>query len=1586
MILKFPESIARRYMLRSMRVLLCAAFVLLSGAVLLAGCSKDLPETNQTPVVPELPQPEQGELSMSISVEGVSSAAPGTYALTPEQEGFVDKDQFNVLLFSADPDQATGDTGEKKYTFVQYVEAQERADDGTGTTEGHYVRHFTITLPDAAEYEGHEYMAMVVANYTPETLTEGTDRQAAWARLLNGRTLASARELITFSMENGQPWKTGTDRTPLPLCGVTANPFNAQMIRVSTIQMLRAVARIDVGVNLGGALLDEEGNPTGAYDLTSAAYNGRAMDLDGHTFELKSVTLYNSSSNGRMAPDKDKMTPDYKSVSEPTLPENLQKHETPVQYTYSDANPNAATNMLRGEIYLPETQNKVDDDAQAFYIVIGGSYNGGATTYYRVDFYNRAADADVNQGQTGTEHEDYVKPSAANRYDILRNHAYVINILRVRGEGYPTAAMAASSEPINMEVDIRSWDTGDNMSNVVTDGQYRLSLSDIQLRYYMDGSAQDLEIYTDFRLEDNPDASGWKLLMPLSQIAGEDDYNHADDVQVWVETDTGWEQVSRSDDMVEGSNICWTRGIANVTGRVRLGLSRFDDGNASGLMERTVRLVVTAGRMSQTVELVQDVRNTRTLNLLQQKLYFPKYPTGNQSVVVKSSPEGAVYYVAWTKDGKSYRANISNPEAEPVPGREGDLGGINKVQADEFPTGFVCDDHPEEESCQAIEFFKAVVGGGNMFTLRPSDWDAQHTADAAEPQQPRSWRFDIEGYWDTAETPDLNPERAKLDVEQSNYEVKWWVSDAGGGGAQLSPKQQNYVIVPYNIGTATPVVSTVPETLAWYFLAMSDEGNLSGQKWVKNWEKGLMNVTHQNSPNTVTVELENNPSIQSRTVTFKAGSAADGFDREGSTLTIEQQGCPLTLTLENAIGQGFSFDNNKTYTLDFGTTTARTLLAASVRANSDWWWEWRQADGVELGDKSVDKSGYLDDYGKNKIHLHRDHPYWDNTNAPSESNPGYIVSSWMGDLSAVPNPGFENGTDVNGDKNSYDRKWSEALSFRSVAGVYLSSVATSDETLTARMIPLAGTYYSEIQLYNRHKFMHEDEDYAKPMVGDQDWQSQIDAATKILRVQRTVPSFTFFAEKPFDGVNNVNLSNFTTEELGTTADDPALWDKQTLSIRSNNRVKISLSRKTLSDPDWVPFKSVDFDPVTDGYSEVFTATLGELGNGDDMKSGDKFINPDDVPYSAPDAEFTRYKIEISGYRQRAKDQADEAFTEVLEYCSSYWMEHPLTPQIIRGGQYVSEGFELLFDFSASAYPKDQKIRIGRRSVALGDYNGAGALSGNGVLGEKTYTTYVLNGALNQRYIKYTVPTNNNNTQMYIYWVEFLPADADNTEWSTAWDAGTASLPEKGQYLFLQDATQYGGYVFLQNGPQPPAIAYNNQIVKNIENKGSMSEGKATIYFYPEYLPSYETYKKNYTDSFTGAQFVTTCGLNEEAEAFNSQTVVNYSKQARGKDGSVFLSLHVKATGKHNCVGSRQHTRSSVQDLQYQPWFYSACPDGHGITRPWIQIWERVDEAYYNTVSGGVTNIPQLIIVRRGFSGRGTSLPYYNTNLEGTKEN
>lgn|GEM_PF-5737218 len=1545
---------------------------LVCGAFLLAGCSKDLAdEPGRVPADPEPPAAESGTLNLSISVSGVSSARPGTYALTPEQEAIVDMAQFNVLLFRAEKKAATDD----KFEFVRYAPAKERGD-AAGGNNGVYQRHFAIELPQERPGEDLKfYKVMVVANYSAAGADDAA-KSKYWEALLGGKTLSDARGVIRFAQEDGQIWNTAAGATPLPLWGETQTAFTTQVVRVATIHLLRAVARIDVGVNLGGKIMDKQNQFTGRYDLTSNAYKGNTMDIAGHSFEIEAVTLHNAAREGFLAPDPQKLnrTGDGLSVLGPTIDNKLAKHDKILTYSKEG---DAAGNMLRSQIYLPESPNKTDDNREAFYIVVKGKYNNGPSTYYRVDFYDRAGKG------AGTEHEDYVKPSATNRYDILRNHAYVINILRVRGAGYPTEEDAAASEPMNMEVDVYTWDTGDgSMGNIVTDGQYRLALSSKQLRYHQDGTAQDIEVMTDFLLEGNPAASGWKLLMLKEQNAGNNAYNHADDVTVSVEQADGtWTAAKKTEYAADTKYWLWTTGAANVTGRVRIGMTRFADNNTSGLMERTVRLLFTAGRMSQAVELVQDVKNTRTLSLLQQKLFFPKYPASNQSAILKSSPAGATYYIVWTgKDGNVHRANLSTPEADDantITGREGYIGGIGKATADILPAGFDCmQEHAGDASCQAIEFL--VKGGEHMFALRPSAWDATHHG-GAEPTAPRTWRFEIEAYWDDADAGawDDAPERVKLDVEQSNYEVRWY--PARDQASQDTPLADNTYTVPWDATAAAPYIMTTPTDLPWYFVSKSDAGNLSGREWVTNWAAELQGQP-RTGEGTVNVTLTQNENLLPRTVTMQASSAADGFDKGSATLKIKQEGGPFVLTLHPGVGVAeLPYDRgSKTYTLDFGTSAARVMRSLNVRANSDWWWEWRKEGANDMGDKTANTSDYLDKYPE-PIHIHNTHPYWQNEATPQKDNPGYVINEWLPDGSTVREPGIDNGTNENGDENSANRLWENALYMRNVTGVYLAPNATSDENITQnRTMPVAGRYYSEIQLYNKH-------DYMKGNTDEAAYNQKVAEASKVLRVQRTVPSLLYLAKLPFRGNSGVNLSNFTTEELGVTAGDASLWDQQRITIRSNNKVTVTLyDCEGMDEKNLTQCGRTEYKPTQ--YEQVLDITLAELKR----TNGGKFIIAADVPYDDKKPTHT-YKIKIEGWRQAAKDGADEAFTQEFIYRSGYWINHPATVQVRHGAKLSNAGFDLLLDFTGSVYHKDQHIRVGRQKVSVGSYNG-GYTQNTAPQGTAEYKEYKLDGSQYQCYVRHTVPANTEKEWMYIYWVEYKSKTTG--KWLTTWSGGAqGTKPENGKYLFLQEAVSYGGLVTLQNGPVVPKAPDRRMTPGNYDKNFILwwynyDDNPASIRFQPHIAPKYAEYCKSFTCGVTGEVFAITSIENKKAneQGFNSQWTIDAYRNAWGKTGHVFLKIRTWWEGKHWFFGSREHTRFGWDESDDNSIYNVRCPDNHGDfnARPTMQKFTAI-EVYYRTLLSDSERGPlNLIVVRKAVTGKAERLPSYNAELQGTE--
>ena len=66
-------------------------------------------------------------------------------------------------------------------------------------------------------------------------------------------------------------------------------------------------------------------------------------------------------------------------------------------------------------------------------------------------------------------------------------------------------------------------------------------------------------------------------------------------------------------------------------------------------------------------------------------------------------------------------------------------------------------------------------------------------------------------------------------------------------------------------------------------------------------------------------------------------------------------------------------------------------------------------------------------------------------------------------------------------------------------------------------------------------------------------------------------------------------------------------------------------------------------------------------------------------------------------------------------------------------------------------------------------------------------------------------------------------------------------------------------------------------------------------------------------------------------------------------------------------------------------FRCECPDGHGITREWLQIFESITPTYITTASENLRGPLELMVVRNAITARPGRLPTYNTGLEGTQQ-
>lgn len=281
---------------------------------------------------------------------------------------------------------------------------------------------------------GERYRAVLLANvdHAGSNIAEGMSKEKILSRL-------------TFEVDGKWNTKSHEDFTALPMWGESeaeiivgasvAKPFE------KTIQLLRAVARVDVGLCLEGEKFDETANP------------GKLSGVTG--FTLSRVYVHNSNTKGNVA----KLN---SVISEPSLPSGELTKTNRLEYPVSN-------NLSLREIYLAEAANYATlDHTERPFLVIEGIYNG-KPTFYRIDYLKKTVD-----------------PSGKVTYEylpLLRNHRYKINITSIRGKGFDTEEEAAKSTAANIDYNVTVWNESE-VTKVVYDGQYMLGVSKDNLIYY----------------------------------------------------------------------------------------------------------------------------------------------------------------------------------------------------------------------------------------------------------------------------------------------------------------------------------------------------------------------------------------------------------------------------------------------------------------------------------------------------------------------------------------------------------------------------------------------------------------------------------------------------------------------------------------------------------------------------------------------------------------------------------------------------------------------------------------------------------------------------------------------------------------------------------------------------------------------------------------------------------------------------------------------------------------------------------------------------------------------------------------------
>ena len=439
---------------------LIVAFLAISmGIPLVQGCSDPFDEYGNGGT--EMPV-RDGWTSVSMSVEGLGLRNPLTRSLTPEGENSTAAERIRVLVFDKD----NKFSYEAKVTsYIPSGDPADKKDKGT------------MTLLAKNTPSGDTSTFVMLANVTRSANTDADG--------LAGKTREEVMQLFTFSMPDKGIWKDGE----LPMWGAS-DPVRVEhsagaVPKLGTVYLVRAVARVDVGLNLSNI---SEGAST---------FDEKAGGIEGIT--LTKVFFYNTNTTGRVSPFENGIYWDEanRKAKQPSIPDPAPAVTGKIDRTPSIVDekillrevyvpeavnvPTAATQGANGET-LPE--NNTENYLKRPYIVVGltgaDKSRPDKETFFRIDYLKRTgAEADATY--------EYLP--------LLRNHRYLVNIKAVGGPGFDTEEDARKGPAANIMYNVVVWNES-TMSDVLYDGQYMLGVSADHFTFYREGGSLTAKVQT----------------------------------------------------------------------------------------------------------------------------------------------------------------------------------------------------------------------------------------------------------------------------------------------------------------------------------------------------------------------------------------------------------------------------------------------------------------------------------------------------------------------------------------------------------------------------------------------------------------------------------------------------------------------------------------------------------------------------------------------------------------------------------------------------------------------------------------------------------------------------------------------------------------------------------------------------------------------------------------------------------------------------------------------------------------------------------------------------------------------------------
>ncbi len=404
---------------------------------------------------PSVTEGQEQEVQIPYLLPSAETMKPGTRALKVEDESTLDANKCRLFVLSGDKSAILYEGTVKSITPPK---------------DDHPVGSISATLKPSTT----PVTVVFVANLPETALSQAVSTVADLGKLSFGYPTDGAYTLLPAWGE-------------VQLASISATGGTA----TETLHLLRSVARIDVGLNM--TMLENNGAKDPDFSETSQPLTGIIYGVEV-PLTLSHTRLYNFSKTGLVAPAAANYDVANHKVSQPSLPAGTSN----TTIAMADYSSKISANLLRREIYVPETANdngtSTTIDKRPF-LVVGLDYTEGEatkTTYYRIDFLAR---------------------SNARKYaylPLLRNYRYKVNILEVYAPGFDTPDEAAKAPATRLRYEVMAWQESE-MGKVAYDGPYTLSVDEDVLKVGRYGSLQDIGIKTTW-------PKGWSVEIPTKLI------------------------------------------------------------------------------------------------------------------------------------------------------------------------------------------------------------------------------------------------------------------------------------------------------------------------------------------------------------------------------------------------------------------------------------------------------------------------------------------------------------------------------------------------------------------------------------------------------------------------------------------------------------------------------------------------------------------------------------------------------------------------------------------------------------------------------------------------------------------------------------------------------------------------------------------------------------------------------------------------------------------------------------------------------------------------------------------------------------